>query len=45
MSFERTSPYGDPGEPLREIDLEDLVADLERFLDEVDEVIASLEEA
>lgn len=36
--------YGDPGEELSEVDLEDLVSDLELFLDEVSELVASLEE-
>jgi hypothetical protein len=37
--------YGDPGEQLLDIDLEDLVSDLERFLDEVDELVNSEEES
>ncbi len=36
--------YGDPGEELSEVDLEDLVSQLEVFLDEVGELVASLEE-
>ena len=36
--------YGDPGEQLMEVDLEDLVRDLELFLNEVDELIAGEEE-
>ena len=36
--------YGDPGEELSEVDLEDLVSDLELFLDEVGELMTSLEE-
>src|SRR5213594_3679735 len=36
--------YGDPGEQLMEVDLEDLVSDLELFLDEVAELIANEEE-
>ena len=36
--------YGDPGEQLMEVDLEDLVSDLESFLDEVAELISSEEE-
>lgn len=36
--------YGDPGEELSEIDLEGLVSDLELFLDEVSELVSSLEE-
>lgn len=36
--------YGDPGEELSELDLEDLVSQLERFLDEVGELVANLEE-
>ncbi len=35
--------YGDPGEELSQVDLEDLVSELEHFLDEVGELIASLE--
>jgi hypothetical protein len=36
--------YGDPGEDLSEVDLEDLVSHLELFLDEVGELVVSLEE-
>ena len=36
--------YGDPGEELSEVDLEDLVSELDLFLDEVGELVASLEE-
>ncbi len=36
--------YGEPGEELSELDLEDLVSDLERFLDEVGELVANPEE-
>ncbi len=36
--------YGDPGQELSEVDLEDLVSQLELFLDEVGELVASLEE-
>jgi hypothetical protein len=36
--------YGDPGEQLLEVDLEDLVSDLEGFLDEVAELMASIKE-
>jgi hypothetical protein len=36
--------YGDPGEELSEVDLEDLVSDLELFLDEVDELTRNIEE-
>jgi len=36
--------YGDPGEELSEVDLEDLVSELELFLDEVGELVTSLEE-
>jgi uncharacterized protein (UPF0332 family) len=36
--------YGEPGEELTEVDLEELVTDLERFLDEVSELVTSLEE-
>ena len=36
--------YGDPGEQLSEVDLEDLVSGLELFIDEVDELVTSLEE-
>lgn len=36
--------YGDPGEELSEVDLEDLVSELESFLDEIDELVTSLEE-
>ncbi len=35
--------YGDPGEQLLDIDLEDLVSELERFLDEVDELVTGVE--
>jgi hypothetical protein len=31
--------YGDPGEELSEVDLEDLVSELESFLDEVGELM------
>jgi hypothetical protein len=44
MSFEKMFSYGDPGEQLSEVDLEDLVSELEHFLDEVDEFVKSLEE-
>jgi len=37
--------YGDPGEELSNVDLEDVVSDLEGFLDEVDEVVRTVEEA
>jgi len=36
--------YGEPGDELSQINLEDLVSQLERFLDEVGELVASLEE-
>jgi uncharacterized protein (UPF0332 family) len=36
--------YGDPGEELSEVDLEDLVSELEGFLDEVRELVTNLEE-
>jgi len=36
--------YGEPGEELSEVDLEGLVSDLEAFLDEVNEIVSSLEE-
>lgn len=36
--------YGDPGPELSEIDLEDVVSQLELFLDEVAEIVAALEE-
>jgi hypothetical protein len=36
--------YGDPGKELSEVDLEDLVSNLELFLDEVRELVASLEQ-
>ena|SRR5579863_6394017 len=36
--------YGDPGKELSEVDLEDLVSNLELFLDEVGELVASLEQ-
>ncbi len=36
--------YGDPGEELSEVDLENLVSQLEVFLDEVGELVESLEE-
>ena len=34
--------YGDPGEELTEVDLEDVVAELEAFIGEVDELLSSL---
>jgi hypothetical protein len=34
--------YGDPGEELSEVDLEDLVSELEHFLDEVSDLIAKI---
>lgn len=37
--------YGDPGEQLLEVDLEDLVSELELFLDDIDELVTTLEEA
>jgi hypothetical protein len=37
--------YGDPGEELRQTDLEQLVSKLESFLDEVTELLARLEES
>jgi len=37
--------YGDPGEQLLGVNLEDLVSDLERFLDEVDELVTTEEES
>jgi hypothetical protein len=36
--------YGDPGEELSEVDLEDLVSELELFLNEVGELVTSIEE-
>jgi len=36
--------YGEPGEEISDIDLEDLVSELEQFLDEVRELISSFEE-
>lgn len=36
--------YGDPGEELSEVDLEDLVSELESFLNEVGELVAAVEE-
>lgn len=36
--------YGEPGEELSEVNLEELVSRLELFLDEVGELVASLEE-
>jgi hypothetical protein len=36
--------YGDPGKELSEVDLEDLVSNLELFLDEVRELVGSLEQ-
>jgi uncharacterized protein (UPF0332 family) len=36
--------YGEPGDELSQINLEDLVSDLEGFIDEVGELVASLEE-
>lgn len=36
--------YGDPGEELSDVDLEDLVSELESFLDEIDELVTSREE-
>ncbi|HEV7219707.1 MAG TPA: hypothetical protein VGN39_12595 [Terriglobales bacterium] len=35
--------YGDPGEELSEVDLEDLVYELELFLNEVGKLVMSLE--
>ena len=35
--------YGDPGEELSEVDLEDLVSELELFLDEVGKLVTNLE--
>lgn len=40
--FRKDVSYGDPGEQLLDIDLEDLVSELERFLDEVDELVAAV---
>jgi len=37
--------YDEPGPELAETDLEDLVSDLENFLDEVDELISNIEES
>ena len=37
--------YGDPGQELLNVDLEDLVSDLERFLTEVDELVRSEEQS
>lgn len=36
--------YGEPGSELAEVNLEDLVADLENFIDAVDEVVSRAEE-
>ena len=36
--------YGDPGQELSEVNLEDLVSQLELFLDEVRELVAVIEE-
>jgi uncharacterized protein (UPF0332 family) len=36
--------YGDPGQELSEVNLEDLVSQLEHFLDEVRELVAVIEE-
>ena len=36
--------YGEPGDELSQVDLEDLVSELERFLDEVSELVTNLEE-
>jgi len=36
--------YGDPGEELSEVDLEDLVSGLDLFLNEVGELVTGLEE-
>jgi len=36
--------YGDPGEELSEVDLEDLVSDLETYLEEVSLVVEASEE-
>jgi hypothetical protein len=35
--------YGDPGEELSEVNLEDLVSDLDLFLGEVDELMRNIE--
>lgn len=37
--------YGEPGEKLSEINLEDLVSQLEHFIEEVDELISDVEGA
>jgi uncharacterized protein (UPF0332 family) len=34
--------YGDPGDELNDVDLEDVVAELEAFIDEVGELLSSL---
>jgi hypothetical protein len=34
--------YGDPGDELGEVDLEDVVAELDAFIDEVDDLLSSL---
>ncbi|OLC46939.1 MAG: hypothetical protein AUH43_12830 [Acidobacteria bacterium 13_1_40CM_65_14] len=36
--------YGEPGEELANVDLEDLVSDLEAFINEVEELLVSIEE-
>jgi hypothetical protein len=36
--------YGEPGEELATADLEDIVSDLERFIDEVEIIVCTLEE-
>jgi hypothetical protein len=36
--------YGEPGANLQELDLEDVVSDLEHFVQEVEDLVSSLEE-
>jgi uncharacterized protein (UPF0332 family) len=44
-SVRKDVQYGSPRESLREMDLEDLVAEVEDFLDEVDELVGKVEGA
>jgi hypothetical protein len=37
--------YGEPGDDLREVDLEDLVSELESFIEEVERLISAQEKA
>lgn len=44
MTFERNVSYGEPGDELADADLEDIVGDLEKFINEVETVVEGLEE-